>query len=465
MESQPASAFGLKDEDFETAPLSIGSTHEDTSNSERFVRRNKGHVYYSPRRKAWIRYDGQRWERDDGKEVIGRAKETAKSIYQEAATLNDEEAIKRGRWAERSLNRARVEAMTELAKPAMVVDDELFDANDSTVNCGNGTLNQHNGEFHRHRKEDFLTKLAAVDYDPTAECPRWQAFLEQTFQSNQPLIEYVQRVAGYFLTGSITEQVWFMFYGPTASGKSTLVNVLRGMLGEYALALPENYFLITKHENTDFITANLAGIRLATCIETNEGKRLNVARLKTMTGEDAVSACFKFENYFEFKPKCKLVLVTNYPPRVPAGDDALWRRLKVVPFNVTVPEDKRVPGLADKLLDEEGPGILRWAFDGCRAWQDHGLMEPKAVREAINAYRTGEDIIADFATECLILDANARTPKSEIYLKYTDWCKNEGLRSRSKKFLGLELQRLGIKPDTDERHYRGVRTRQLGDLD
>src|SRR6266566_8400814 len=130
MESQPASAFGLKDEDFETAPLSIGSTHEDTSNSERFVRRNKGHVYYSPRRKAWIRYDGQRWERDDGKEVIGRAKETAKSIYQEAATLNDEEAIKRGRWAERSLNRARVEAMTELAKPAMVVDDELFDAND-----------------------------------------------------------------------------------------------------------------------------------------------------------------------------------------------------------------------------------------------------------------------------------------------------------------------------------------------
>src|SRR6266404_2916334 len=135
-----------------------------------------------------------------------------------------------------------------------------------------------------------------------------------------------------------------------AGGKSTLVNVLHGLLGPYALALPENYFLVTKNA-TDFATANIAGVRLATCVETNEGRRLDVAKIKTLTGEDVISAALKYENYFEFRPQAKLVLATNHRPHVPATDDSIWRRVKVVPFNISVPEDKRVPELAKRFLE------------------------------------------------------------------------------------------------------------------
>lgn len=254
-----------------------------------------------------------------------------------------------------------------------------------------------------------------------------------------------------------------MFFGPTASGKSTFILVLRGLLGEYAFALPENYFLLSKNENKDFTTASLEHVRFATCIETAEGKRLNVPRIKNLTGQDIVPAEHKFERPFEFIPKCKLVLATNYPPHVPAGDDALWRRLKVLPFTVVVPEDKRILDLSNRLLADEGPGILNWAYEGCREWQDSGLAEPAPVTQAVNDYRTAEDIAADFVGECLILDAQARTPIGEIYRKYTDWCKAGGLGARSKKFLGLELKRLGIVKDIDRRHYLGIKTRQLGD--
>lgn len=464
MEAEPAGTFGLRDEDLETSSLSPGTTREDTSNSERFVKLNQTQVYYSPRRKSWMRFD-KRWMRDDVKEVIERAKVTAREIYFEAARLPAEEAKKMGAWAESSLGLHRIEAMIKLAEPRMVIVDELLDADDWTLNCANGTLNLRNGEFHRHRKEDFLTKITGVEYDPAAQCPRWMEFLEGTFAGNAALIEYAQRLAGYFLTGCTTEQKWWMFFGPTASGKSTFILVLRGLLGEYAFALPENYFMLSRNESKDFVSASLAGVRLATCVETNEGKRLNVAKIKTLSGEDIISAEHKFERPFEFKPKCKLVLGTNYAPHVPAGDDALWRRSQILPFNVIVPKEKRIAALAAKLLDYEGPGILNWAYEGCRLWQSGGLEEPAAVVQAVNEYRSSEDLVADFVGDCIVLEAGARTLMREIYDKYKKWCDDEGTHQRSKKFLGAELKRLGIVMDTGKRHYLGVRTRQLGDAD
>ena len=221
------------------------------------------------------------------------------------------------------------------------------------------------------------------------------------------------------------------------------------------LALPENYFLVSRN-TTDFVTANLAGVRLATCVETNDGRRLDVARIKTLTGEDAVSAALKYQNIFEFKPQCKLVLVTNYPPHVPAGDDALWRRLKVVPFTATVPEDRRIPGLAEKLLKEEGPGILNWAISGYCDWRRCGLKEPLEVTAAINEYRTSEDIVANFLTDCYERTNGARSAAKEVFSDFRSHCERNSIKPFSKTKFTQELQRLGIALDDGRRFYLGI---------
>jgi putative DNA primase/helicase len=317
--------------------------------------------------------------------------------------------------------------------------------------------------FREHRREDFLTKKIPINYDPKATCPQFSKFLAETFQGSVPLIGYVTRIAGYFLTGFTTEQKWWIFYGPTASGKSTFIRILHGILGPYAHALPENYFLLSKNNPTDFESAHLHGIRLATCVETNEGRRLDVARIKKITGEDTIRAALKYQNSFEFQPQCKLVLVTNHRPHVPAGDDALWRRLKVVPFTATVPEENRIPGLADKLLKEEAPGILNWAIAGCRAWQMNGLQDPPEVAAAVADYRTSEDIVADFLRESYDLEQepSCRVLRKDLYTEYTKWAKDNNLHPMSQKKLGLELQRLGIQGDLGNRFWLGIRLKGI----
>lgn len=312
-------------------------------------------------------------------------------------------------------------------------------------------------KFYPHRREDYITKVAPVIYDPKATCPQFREFLSQTFHGSTPLIDYMLRLAGYFLTGYTTEQKWWMFYGPTASGKSTIIKILHGVMGDYAPALPENYFLLSKNDNTDFVTANLCGVRLATCVETNEGKRLNVARIKALTGEDMISACLKHQNYFQFKPKCKLVLVTNYPPHVPSGDDALWRRLKVVPFTAMVPQDKQVPGLADKLVKKESPGILNAFLAGLEEWQAHGLQEPKEVADAVAQYRTSEDICADCLAECFLQDPEAKALRKDCLKVANAWCKDNSYRPFNGKKFAIELSRLGIKGDDGNRFWLGIR--------
>jgi putative DNA primase/helicase len=311
--------------------------------------------------------------------------------------------------------------------------------------------------FRQHRREDYLTKKIPINYDPKARCPQFSKFLAETFRGSVALIGYVTRLAGYFLTGFTTEQKWWVFYGPTASGKSSFIRILHGILGPYAHALPENYFLLSKNNPTDFETAHLHGVRLASCVETNEGRRLDVARIKKITGEDTIRAALKFQNSFEFQPQCKLVLVTNHRPHVPAGDDALWRRLKVVPFTVTVPEENRIPGLAEKLLREEAPGILNWAVAGCHTWQMNGLQDPPEVAAAVDEYRSSEDVVKNFLAECCVRDPTAQVLRKQTYGKYVDWSKENMLHPMTKDRFGKELVRLGVKKDAGDRFWLGIR--------
>jgi putative DNA primase/helicase len=439
----------------------------ETSNAERLVAKCGTDLRYCSDRKVWCVWDGSIWTVNDIGGVMRRMQEVSREIYLEIAIEPDGSLRKElGKWAKESESRRTQENSVAIARYLDGIEirnfSDVFDTHPLLLNVKNGAINLRTGELHSHRRADFLTKMVPIEYDPKAACPKFSRFLNETLPGDG-LVGYLSRFAGYCLTGLTSEQSWFMFYGVTMSGKSTLINVLRGLLGPYALALPENYFLVTKN-TSDFATANLAGVRLATCVETNEGKRLDVAKIKSLTGEDVIAAALKYENYFNFKPQAKLVLATNHRPHVPATDDSIWRRVKVVPFNITVPEEKRIHGLADRLLEEEGPGILRLAVLGCQAWLMGHLDEPEAVKSAVNEYRTDEDILQNFLDECCAREASAQVARKDLFTAYSQWNKANGLRQMKANKFARELHRLGIKGDDGNRFWYGVRIEQNFDV-
>jgi P4 family phage/plasmid primase-like protien len=438
----------------------------ETSNAERFFKKYRDEVRFCSDRNVWCVWNGNHWVVNDIGGVMRRMQEISRAVYLEAANEPGESLRKAlGTWAKESESRRTQENSAAIARWFNGIEirkfSEVFDTHPMLLNVTNGTIDLKTGELRPHRREDFLTKMVPIEFDAKAVCPRFSRFLNETLPA-AGLVGYLSRFAGYCLTGQTTEQAWFMFYGVTASGKSTLLTVLRGLLGPYALALPENYFLVTKN-TSDFATANLAGVRLATCVETNEGKRLDVAKIKSLTGEDVISAALKYENYFEFKPQAKLVLATNHRPHVPDTDDSIWRRLKVVPFIITVPEDKRIPGLAEQLLEQEWPGILRWAVLGCQGWLMCRLAEPEAVRSAVNEYRTEEDIVQQFLDECCVKLASAKLARKTLFAAYMQWSKDNGLYSMTNNKFSRELHRLGVAQDEGRRFWYGIGFRDDSD--
>lgn len=431
----------------------------ETSNAERLVKKYRDEIRFCSDRKVWCAWDGSIWAVDDIGSIMRRIYEVSNGIYFEAAGAEKYLREPLWKWAKQSESRRTQENSIANARWIDGIEirkfSNVFDTHPLLLNVKNGTIDLRTGELHPHRREDFLTKMVPIQYDEKAACQKFSRFLNDTLPGDG-LVGYLSRFAGYCLTGHTSEQSWFMFYGVTASGKSTLINVLRGLLGPYALALPENYFLITKN-TSDYATANLDGVRLATCVETNEGRRLDVAKLKSLTGEDKISAALKYENLFEFQPQAKLVLATNHRPHVPATDDSIWRRVKVVPFNITVPEEKRIAGLANQLLEEEGPGILRWAVLGCQSWLVNRLDEPEVVKSAVNEYRTDEDFVKNFLDERCLREDSARVARKELFAAYTQWSKENALRQMTSTKFASELKRLGIEGDDGKRFWYGVR--------
>jgi len=267
----------------------------EKSNAERLIRKYGDEIRYCLDREVWCVWDGSVWVVDDVCGVMRRMYRIGEGLYFEAAGAEKHLKEPLWKWAKQSESRRTQENSVANARWLPGIDvrkfSDVFDHHPLLLNVKNGTIDLQTGELLPHKREDYLTKMVPIEYDEKAECPKFSRFLSETLQEAE-LVGYLSRFAGYCLTGLTSEQSWFMFYGVTASGKSTLINVLRGLLGPYALALPENYFLVTKN-TSDFATANLAGVRLATCAETNEGKRLDVGKIKMLTGEDVIAAALK----------------------------------------------------------------------------------------------------------------------------------------------------------------------------
>lgn len=368
----------------------------DLGNAERLVAAHGSDIRYVPGL-GWLAWDGRRWARDDTGALLRLAKRTARAILHDAANCEDND--ERGRiltWARNSESEPRLKAMVSLAasEEAVVARSGQLDADPWLLNVQNGTIELETGKLREHGQRDLITKLAPVAYDPDAVSPRWDAFLERVTGSDRDLLGFIQRLAGYTITGRTDEEILAFPHGPGATGKSTAVEAIRGVLGDYGCTADFETFLARRGDagiRNDI--ARLAGARMVVSVEVDDGKRLAEGLIKALTGGDTITARYLYAEAFEFTPQFTLWLVANARPRVHADDDALWRRILQIPFTVVIPPDERDPELKRALRTNpvEQAAILAWLIQGCRDWQTRGLDVPDRVRDYTAEYRAEND--------------------------------------------------------------------------
>jgi putative DNA primase/helicase len=439
----------------------------DAGNATRLLERHGNDIRYVPAWKSWLIWNGQKWEKDE----LGRAwlfgENTLKKLYTSAGESDDSDERKTlAKFAISCESEKRIKSMLSLAekRPGVPVRVSDLDADQMLLNCANGTINLVLGSFKAANPEDLITKQSDVEYQPGAQCPTWISFLDKIFAGNQDLINFMQRVIGYCLTGLTIEQSLFILYGGGGNGKSTLLDVIMKLMGEYGLVTPANTLLAKKSDAPSYDIAQLAGVRFVSASETDQDKKLAEGTVKSLTGDKTVTARLLYGNPFRFNPLMKIFLATNNKPTIVGQDYGIWRRVKLIPFNVTIPESEKDPELYDKLL-EELSGILNWAIQGCLDWQSQGLNPPQEVLQATQQYKNEQDVLNQFLEEECILASSVSCTAKELYACYCKWNEENGEKPDSQKRFGAAL----IKKDGIDRYksgtyyYSGIRPRKDDD--
>lgn len=396
----------------------------DYGNAKRLVARYGNIIRYCYARKKWIVWNGKVWRIDNDGEILRLAKDTVKHIYLEAPQLSDENQRKSiAAWAVQSESEQRLKAMVSLtqSEPGIPTTPERLDVNPYLLNFQNGTLDLKTGELRPHNAEELITKILPFEYNQEARCEEWIKFLERIMGGNYDLIRFLQRAVGYCLTGDITEQCLFLLHGAGANGKSTFITILNLLLEDYAQTASFETFLVKKQERVNNDIARMQGKRLISAIEAEGERRLSEVLVKQLTGGDVITARFLYGEFFEFKPQFKIVLACNHKPVIKGTDYAIWRRIKLIPFNITIPENERDKRLIEK-LKAELPGIVVWAVQGCLEWQREGLCEPQEVKQATNGYQTEMDVLQAFIDDCCVVNQDIRARSCILYDAYKKWC-------------------------------------------
>ncbi len=442
----------------------------DVGNGELFAHLHRQHARYCYPMRSWFVCNPEgRWERDPGNHIMRLAKDTVLHLYELAQRESDDQRrTQLAVHALRTENAHRLQAMVDLAKDemGMAIEPQAFDANLMLFNVSNGVLDLKTGECRPRQPEDFITKQSPVIFDPNATCPEWLRFLARIFQDDQRLIDYLQQVIGYCLTGLTVEQVFFLLWGSGANGKSTLMKVLLKSFGDYGLQVPAETFL-TRHQDgratPDLV--RLQGARLAVASESDDGARLAESLIKQMTGSDRIAARRLYQDFIEFEPTHKIILATNHKPRVKDNSHAMWRRMRLIPFAVQIPDHEQDPALAQKLFAEL-PGILNWVVAGCLAWQRAGRLEtPEQVTVATKAYREEQDVLDDYLRERCVSAPDLSVRFSDLRKDYVEWADGLSERPLSGKAFASALQDRGFTPNLikNSRHYLGLRLRTMTD--
>jgi putative DNA primase/helicase len=427
----------------------------DLGNAERFVAQHGENVHYCYPWGKFLVWTDARWERDEAGKVYRLAKETVRSIYHEAAAVEDENRRKAlAQHATRSEAETKIKAMLELAKSEIPVSPEELDADPWLLNALNGTVDLRTGELREHRREDLITKIAPVDYRPDASASAWGKFLEQVLPS-EDLRAFVQRAAGYSATSDTSEQCLFINHGVGANGKSTYQEAIASALGDYAMRAPTDMLLAKRSGGVPNDVARLKGARLVAASETEEGRRLAESLVKDLTGGDTITARFMRAEFFDFKPTHKLWLSTNHKPEIRGTDTAIWRRIRLVPWSVTIPpaeQDKTLP----ETLRHELPGILAWIVRGSLEWRRGGLRPPDEVRRATGEYRAEMDVLAGFLGECCEAGPDLWDYAKDLYTSYKRWCGETGERTETQRKFGERLRERGFERDRGGSRGAGI---------
>lgn len=443
-------------------------TFTDDGNALLFADTFNTRIRYVPQRGSWLTWDGHRWAWDEA----GRTVELARALVRNLNVSVFEEDLQKAahRHKNGSLSRNKLTAMVGLAQSdqRLAVPVTALDAAPRHLNTPGGIVSLTDGSIAPSDPAALHTRSTSVAPDPTLPTPRWTAFLADTFGGDPEMVGFVQRLAGYSASADTGTHVFPFLHGPGGNGKSVLMDVLRHLLGDYAAPAPAGFLMVGRQEHSEEL-ARLQGLRMVVASEINPDARFDEAKLKELTGGDTLTARYMHQSFFSFEPTHHLWLMGNHQPRVKSGGDSFWRRLRLLPFQYKVPEAKKIDGLADLLLAEEGPGILAWIIAGAIDHFARGLREPESVKAATAAYAAEEDHIGRFLEDCCTRGpvAQVRTETGRVRAAYEAWCHSEGEQPMDARTFGRELKARGIvrKPSSGKYFYAGLGLVAEGDAD
>jgi putative DNA primase/helicase len=420
----------------EALALSFADQHEDD-------------LRYVAKFGRWLSWDGRRWRFDDTLHAF----DLARIICREAAASCNKPST-----ATALASAKTVAAVARLARAdrRLAARSDQWDSDPWLLNTPGGVIDLRNGNILPHRPEYCMTKITSVP--PGGKCPLFRAFLERVTGDDAELCDYLKRLFGYSLTGITREHVLAFLWGTGANGKSVLLTTVAGILHDYHKTAPVETFTASHNERHPTDLAGLAGARLVTAVETEEGRRWAESKIKTLTGGDTIAARFMRQDFFEFVPQFKLVIGGNHKPGLRSVDEATSRRIHLIPFTVTIPAEQRDHELAEKLKDE-WPGILSWMIEGCLEWQRGGLSPPEAVKAATAEYLSAEDAIAAWISDCCERAPSAFEATTHLYESFAAWAERSGEFAGSRKHFRqkLILQNLTEKNNGFARGFTGLR--------
>ncbi len=414
----------------------------EIGNARRFADMHGDRWRFDHDRGIWLEWSGTHWQPDTNGAARRAARGVVAAIYADVAALsmrasgavNGGEALSgvpleaMQKWARASSKRSAIEAMLALAasEPEIAAASKLFDADPWLFNVRNGTIDLREGEIRPHRQGDMLTMLSPADYDPHAIAPQWERFLERVLPDPE-VRAWVQRYLGYALTGDVREQCLAFFVGAGANGKSVLLDVVLAIVGDYGLRAAPDLVLASHNERHPTELADLDGKRIAVCSEIEQGRQWAESTIKRITGDTTISARRMRQDFYTFAATHKIIVAANTRPVVRGTDDGIWRRMRLVPWDVRIPDHEQDRELAQRLIATEASGILAWLVRGCMAWQARGLEMPAAIAVATEQYRADQDLLGRWIEDRCELRAELWQATRSLYQSYSTWCQDEGL--------------------------------------
>ena len=431
----------------------LAPAFSDEALALRFANQHSDMLRYVAAWSRWMVWDGAQWREDETLKAFDLARQICRNAARECNKK------KQGAIA----SAKTVAAVERLARAdrRLAATVEQWDSDSWLLNTPSGVVDLHTGNCRPHLMTDYVTKITGAAPDASCPIPHWQTFLERVTGGDGDLISFLQRIAGYALTGDTREHALFFLFGHGANGKTTFINAITGAMGDYCRIASIETFSASERQQHPTDLAGLRGARLVSSVETEEGRRWAESKIKALTGGDKITARKMRQDFFDFTPQFKIFIAGNHKPGLRSVDEAIRRRFYLIPFTITIPPEERDSRLPER-LKAEWPGILHWMIEGCLQWQQNGLAAPKAVTDATAQYLAAEDAITAWIEDCADLDHTAWHKDSELFASWSEWAQKNGEHiGKRRAFLDRLDRRPGIEPKryNNGRGFLGLRLR------